>query len=156
MLTPPVGLEDVVRMTTNTSGQVIGRIPKLGTLQIGAPGDVAIMQLVQGSFTFNDTMGHTLSASQKLIPIKAVKAGALVGRTAGLNYRTCPARPLFSGRRDPGEKGIEQDIEAQEAGEEGLTLLAGGRLASEPTFVALHRCTEGLFEYELTDAHSCS
>ena len=78
-VTPPVGLEDVVRMTTNTPGQVIGRIPKLGTLQIGAPGDVAIMQLVQGSFTFNDTMGHTLSASQKLIPIKAVKAGALVG-----------------------------------------------------------------------------
>ena len=63
---PAITLEDVVRMTTTTPGQVINRIPKLGTLQIGAPGDVAIMEHLTGTFQFNDLQGHTLSATQKL------------------------------------------------------------------------------------------
>ena len=36
----------------------INRAPKLGTLQIGAPGDVAIMELVEGPASFLDTRNN--------------------------------------------------------------------------------------------------
>src|ERR671923_778802 len=41
-------LEQVVAMATVNPAKVINRMPKLGTLQVGAPGDVAIMELVEG------------------------------------------------------------------------------------------------------------
>ena len=40
-------LEQVVAMATVNPAKVINRAPKLGTLQVGAPGDVAIMELVR-------------------------------------------------------------------------------------------------------------
>ena len=41
-------LEQVVTMATVNPAKVINRMPKLGTLQVGAPGDLAIMELVEG------------------------------------------------------------------------------------------------------------
>ena len=41
-------LEQVVTMATATPAKIINRAPKIGTLQVGAPGDVAIMELVEG------------------------------------------------------------------------------------------------------------
>ncbi len=75
---PTITLDDVVRATTTTPGAIINRIPKLGTLQIGAPGDVAIMDLVTAPYQLNDSLGHTLAATQRLVPLRAVKAGVLV------------------------------------------------------------------------------
>lgn len=77
-LNPPITLEDVIRMATVTPAQVINRIPKLGTLKIGAPGDVAVLQLVNGPVTFNDTLGHALQASQRILPVQAIVGGQLL------------------------------------------------------------------------------
>src|ERR1700704_2204042 len=41
-------LEQVVTMATTAPAKIINRAPRIGTLQIGAPGDVAIMDLVEG------------------------------------------------------------------------------------------------------------
>ena len=41
-------LEQVVTMATSAPARIINRAPKIGTLQLGAPGDVAIMELVEG------------------------------------------------------------------------------------------------------------
>ena len=41
-------LEQVVAMATSAPAKIINRVPKLGTLQIGAPADVAVMELVEG------------------------------------------------------------------------------------------------------------
>jgi hypothetical protein len=38
--------------------KIINRAPKIGTLQIGAPGDVAIMELVEGQTSFVDTRNN--------------------------------------------------------------------------------------------------
>ena len=45
----PLGytLEQVVAMATIAPAKIINRAPKIGTLQIGAPGDVAIMELIE-------------------------------------------------------------------------------------------------------------
>src|SRR5215468_2190499 len=51
-------LEQVVSMATSAPAKIINRAPKIGTLQLGAPGDVAIMDLVEGPVTFVDTRGN--------------------------------------------------------------------------------------------------
>jgi dihydroorotase len=39
-------------MATINPAKIINRLPKLGTLELGAPGDVAIMDLVEGRVSF--------------------------------------------------------------------------------------------------------
>jgi predicted amidohydrolase len=51
-------LEQVVAMATINPAKVINRAPKIGTLQLGAPGDVAIMELVEGPVSFVDTRNN--------------------------------------------------------------------------------------------------
>jgi dihydroorotase len=40
-------LDDVIAAATIKPATIIGKVPKLGTLQIGAPGDVSILELVE-------------------------------------------------------------------------------------------------------------
>ncbi len=56
----PLGfsLEQVVAMATITPAKIINRAPKIGTLQVGAPGDVAIMEVVEGPISFVDTRNN--------------------------------------------------------------------------------------------------
>jgi dihydroorotase len=73
-------LEQVVTMATVTPAKVISRAPKLGTLQVGAPGDVAIMELVQGPVSFVDTRNNTRNGQAHLKPVQTVAAGVPFGR----------------------------------------------------------------------------
>jgi dihydroorotase len=73
-------LEEVVAMATISPAKIINRAPKLGTLQIGAPGDVAIMELVEGPVSFVDTRNNTRSGKAWLKPVQTVTAGVAYGR----------------------------------------------------------------------------
>ena len=73
-------LDQVVAMATVNPAKIINRLPKLGTLQIGAPGDVAIMDLVEGPVTFVDTRNNTRSGKAYLKPVQTVTAGVPFGR----------------------------------------------------------------------------
>ena len=73
-------LEQVVAMATVNPAKVINRAPKLGTLQVGAPGDVAIMELVQGPVSFVDTRNNTRNGQAWLKPVQTVAAGVPFGR----------------------------------------------------------------------------
>ncbi len=73
-------LEQVVAMATVNPAKVINRMPKLGTLQLGAPGDVAIMELVQGPVSFIDTRNNTRNGQAWLKPVQTVAAGVPFGR----------------------------------------------------------------------------
>jgi dihydroorotase len=73
-------LEQVVAMATINPAKVINRAPKLGTLQVGAPGDVAIMELVQGPVSFVDTRNNTRNGQAHLKPVQAVTGGVPFGR----------------------------------------------------------------------------
>jgi dihydroorotase len=73
-------LEQVVAMATVNPGKVINRMPKLGTLQVGAPGDVAIMELVEGQVSFVDTRKNTRTGRVYLKPMQTVTAGVPFGR----------------------------------------------------------------------------
>jgi dihydroorotase len=73
-------LEQVVAMATVNPAKIINRTPKLGTLQIGAPGDVAIMEVVEGEVTFVDTRNNTRTGRSYLKPVQTVTAGIPFGR----------------------------------------------------------------------------
>ena len=73
-------LDQVVAMATVNPAKIINRVPKLGTLQLGAPGDVAIMDLVEGPVTFVDTRNNTRNGNAYLKPVQTVTAGVPFGR----------------------------------------------------------------------------
>ena len=73
-------LDQVVAMATVNPAKVINRLPKLGTLQPGAPGDVAIMELVEGPVSFVDTRNNRRDGRAYLKPVQTVTAGVPFGR----------------------------------------------------------------------------
>src|ERR1700686_1361327 len=73
-------LEQVVTMTTSAPAKIINRAPKIGTLQVGAPGDVAVMELVEGPVTFVDTRNNKRDGKVFLKPAQTVINGVPFGR----------------------------------------------------------------------------
>ena len=73
-------LEEVVAKATVEPARIIGRVPGLGTLQVGAPADIAIMDLVDGPVEFVDTRNNKRSGRGKLVPVLTIRAGRPFGR----------------------------------------------------------------------------
>ncbi|MBR1169432.1 amidohydrolase family protein [Bradyrhizobium sp. DASA03005] len=73
-------LEQVVAMATTAPAKIINRAPKIGTLQVGAPADVAIMELVEGPVSFVDTRNNRREGKAQLKPIQTVINGVPFGR----------------------------------------------------------------------------
>jgi dihydroorotase len=73
-------LEQVVAMATTAPARVIGRGGKLGTLQVGAPADVSLLELVEGPVEFVDTRNNKRQGKVHLKPAGAVLAGVPYGR----------------------------------------------------------------------------
>lgn len=79
-------LEQVVAMATSAPAKVINRAPKLGTLQPGAPGDVSVLELVQGPVSFVDTRNNSRTGQAYLKPVQTVTAGVPFGRPYSLPF----------------------------------------------------------------------
>jgi dihydroorotase len=73
-------LEQVVAMATAAPAKVINRAPKLGTLQIGAPGDISVLEVVEGPVSFVDTRNNTRTGQRYLKPVHTVAGGVPFGR----------------------------------------------------------------------------
>src|SRR3954464_10348071 len=73
-------LEQVVAMATTAPAKIINKAPKIGTLQVGAPGDVAIMELVEGPASFVDTRNNKRDGKALLKPVQTVINGVPFGR----------------------------------------------------------------------------
>jgi dihydroorotase len=73
-------LEQVVAMATVNPAKIINRLPKLGTLQVGAPGDVAILEVVEGPVSFVDTRNNKRDGRAYIKPVQTVSAGVPFGR----------------------------------------------------------------------------
>jgi dihydroorotase len=72
-------LEEVVARATVEPAKIIGRIPGLGTLQIGAPADVAIFDRVDRPVEMVDTMKNVRRGTTTLVPVLTVRAGRPFG-----------------------------------------------------------------------------
>jgi dihydroorotase len=73
-------LPEVVSMATGAPARVISRIPKHGTLQVGAPADLSILDVVEGPVSFVDTRNNTRQGKVFLRPSGTVVAGVAFGR----------------------------------------------------------------------------
>jgi dihydroorotase len=73
-------LEQVITMATAAPARVIGRVPKLGTLQIGAPADLAMFEVVEGPVSFVDTRNNKRDGKVYLKPSATVVGGVAFGR----------------------------------------------------------------------------
>ena len=73
-------LEQVVAMATINAARAIERLPKLGTLQVGAPGDVSILDVVEEPLQFVDTRKNTRAGKVHLRPVQTVAGGTVFGR----------------------------------------------------------------------------
>ncbi len=75
-----LSLEQVVTMATATPGRIINRLPKLGTLQVGAPGDVTVLDVVNGPVEFVDTRNNKRAGKVFLKPTNTVIGGIAYGQ----------------------------------------------------------------------------
>jgi dihydroorotase len=73
-------LEQVVQMATVVPARIINRMPKLGTLQVGAPGDATLIEVVQGEVEFVDTRDNKRKGKAYIKPVQAVLGGVPFGR----------------------------------------------------------------------------
>jgi dihydroorotase len=73
-------LPQVVAMATSAPARLIARVPKLGTLQIGAPADLSLFELVEGPVTFLDTRNNKRDGKLYLKAAGTVAGGVAYGR----------------------------------------------------------------------------
>ena len=84
-----LGLDEVVRMTTEAPASVIGAMGRLGTLAPGAAADVTMLRMERGSFELTDTRGESMTHGERLVPVRVVRNGVV--RAASLQHAQ-PAR----------------------------------------------------------------
>ena len=72
--------EAIARVTTNAS-RVFLVFRDRGTLKVGAPADVALLELREGNFEFLDNFKGTITGRQRFFPSGTVLAGKRVSRT---------------------------------------------------------------------------
>ena len=73
-------LEQVVTMVTANPAKIINRIAKHGTLQVGAPADVTLLDVVNGPVEFVDTRSNKRQGQIFIKPTSTVIAGVAFGQ----------------------------------------------------------------------------
>jgi dihydroorotase len=70
-------LKRVIELTTVTPARAISKPQEMGSLKPGSSADIAVFDLVQGSFSLVDSQGDTRKATQKLVPVLALRQGRI-------------------------------------------------------------------------------
>ena len=70
-----LSLEEVATMVTSNAARMIGRVGELGTLAIGTPADITVLDDHRGSFTFRDNAGGEATGDRLLAPAFCLKDG---------------------------------------------------------------------------------
>jgi dihydroorotase len=73
-------LEGVVARATVAPARVFGAFRDRGTLNVGAPADVAVLELKEGNFQFVDNYKGTRTGKQCLFPVASVMGGKKAAR----------------------------------------------------------------------------
>jgi dihydroorotase len=73
-------LSRIIACATVNPARIFPSFDDRGTLNAGAPADVAIMELRDGTFDFLDNYKGVRTGKQRLFPAEVVLAGRSVGR----------------------------------------------------------------------------
>ena len=61
-----MSFDDVLLRSTANPAKVIGRVEGVGTLRVGAPGDVALLAIADGQFRLVDSQRNAVTAKQRI------------------------------------------------------------------------------------------
>jgi dihydroorotase len=75
-----MSVSDVVACATVNAARTFEVFRDRGTLNVGAPADVAVLELREGEFEFLDNYENTIKGRQRLFPSETVLAGVRVPR----------------------------------------------------------------------------
>jgi dihydroorotase len=99
-------LEDVIRMSTVNPAREV-KHPELGTLDVGAEADIAVLRLDRGKFGLTDSAGARKMGDRMLAAEMTVRKGEVVwdlnGR-AGLDWEKYPYEKTKYMRMEPAKK----------------------------------------------------
>ena len=73
-------LDQAIACATLNAARIFPLFNDRGTLNVGAPADVAVLELRKGTFEFLDNYKNTIKGSQRLFPIATVLGGKRVQR----------------------------------------------------------------------------
>ena len=71
-------LEEVVAMSTLNPARIIDRVPGMGTLSVGAPADVTLLEMVEQDCVFHDTKRNQRTGSVWLRPAGVIRGGTWI------------------------------------------------------------------------------
>jgi dihydroorotase len=75
-----MSVSDIVACATVNAARTFEVFRDRGTLNVGAPADVAVLELREGEFEFLDNYENTITGSQRLFPSETVLGGVRVPR----------------------------------------------------------------------------
>lgn len=75
-----MNLPEVVEAATSRPAQALRRCGELGTLAVGAEGDVALWKLEEGEFEFYDAQGNRRVGKKRLANTLTIKGGKVMAR----------------------------------------------------------------------------
>jgi len=70
-----MSVSQVVACTTMNASRVFPVFNKRGTLRVGAPADVAVLELREGTFEFLDNYKNTITGTRRLFPAGTLLSG---------------------------------------------------------------------------------
>ena len=70
-------LDRVIELTTVAPARAIGKAQEMASLKPGSAADIAVLDLVQGNFSLVDSQGDTRKATQKIVPVLALRHGRI-------------------------------------------------------------------------------
>ncbi len=73
-------LGQIIACATVNAARLFPSFDDRGTLNVGAPADVSIMELREGTFDFLDNYKGVRTGKQRLFPVRTVLAGRAVAR----------------------------------------------------------------------------
>lgn len=68
-------LDQLVEMTTINPARILGEEQQRGSLGIGMPADISLLELTEGDFLFSDSVGKTFKGNLLLVPKLTLKSG---------------------------------------------------------------------------------
>jgi dihydroorotase len=88
-----MSLSQIVACATSNAARTFPAFKDRGTLKVGAPADIALLELRHGTFEFVDNYKNTIVGEQRLFPAGTILGGQSVN-AAELTPYPDPRKPL--------------------------------------------------------------
>ena len=76
-------LDEVIRMATAAPAKAMGIEDTAGSLKVGLPADIVVLELLEGHFKLTDATGVSRVGNLALVPVVTLKAGTICPVSSG-------------------------------------------------------------------------